>query len=85
MKRFILGLVLLGSGIVGFVGFLIACVKKGGVYSGSVFCYVNAPLDWIILSVYAMMSVVGFILALVAMKEKKEKVSALSVIEEDKD
>ncbi len=74
MKHFVLGIALFVSGVIGFVGWSIACVcsESSGVYD-SVFSYADCGADIIVLSVYAAMSGIGLLIALLSMREKAER------------
>ena len=64
LKQLLLGAVLLEGGILGFVGFLIACTQKvvPGAISTVLGC-VHGAKDWIFVLGFAAMAVVGLVVA----------------------
>ncbi len=71
MKKMILGTGLLLSGVVGFTGWCIAATQtvEAGSKSSILGC-LNGK-DWIVLFVFAAMTIVGLVIAIRAMKEEK--------------
>lgn len=69
MKKLIFGCTLILSGIMGFVGWVNACVT-GPAYT-STFSYVESSsfTDWIIIILFAVMAVAGFVIAIKELKK----------------
>ena len=66
MKKLIFGLGLLLSGVIGFVGWCIAVVQTVGP-GGTVFaCFFGS--EWIVLAVFAIMTIVGLRISIMEVK-----------------
>lgn len=64
MKRLIFGAVLLEGGILGFVGYLIACTQKAAPgASSTVLGCVHGAGDWAFVLGFAAMAIVGLVMA----------------------
>lgn len=70
MKKIILGCTLLLSGIIGFVGWAIACVCRGNGGYSSVLLYLGDE-HGIIASSFIIMTVVGLVMAFWEIKKEK--------------
>ena len=71
LKQLLFGAVLLEGGILGFVGFLIACTQKvaPGARSTVLGC-VHGAKDWIFVLGFAAMAVVGLVIAVKSLSEQ---------------
>lgn len=67
MKKFILGCVLLLSGIIGFSGWMIACTNHGGAFT-HVLSYLRGE-EIIIALVFVVMTICGLTISLIEIKK----------------
>lgn len=70
MKKFILGIALFIAGIIGFVGWIIACVLK--IQPGSISVVFNSlnGSDMVITGIFVVMALVGLILSIIESKKE---------------
>ena len=71
MKKLIFGCTLMLSGIMGFVGWVNACLTGGVVISTFSTLGSNSFTDWIIIILFVAMAVFGAILAIQSLKDDK--------------
>lgn len=71
MKKLVLGLGLLHSGVVGFVGWCIAAVQKVEPGAVSVVFGCIRGVEWLVLAVFACMALAGLCIAIREAAEKK--------------
>ncbi len=66
MKKLIFGLGLLLSGVIGFIGWCIAVVQTVGPGSTVFTCFFGS--EWIVLAVFAIMTIAGLLISIMEVK-----------------